>query len=109
MKQSISTFEICAIIGSFVGIIMISLGRPEDGGADSKRIAQLTGPFYEWLGINGIYILGICLAVVLAVLFSCIGLLSRELKNMHYSIIMFNYALLLTLTSGLFMICDIFI
>lgn len=88
---------------------MISLGRPEDGGADSNRIAQLSGPFYDWLGINGIYVLGICLAVTGAFMFSCVGLLTRELKNVHFSIIMFNYALLLIVSSSVFIICDFFI
>jgi drug/metabolite transporter (DMT)-like permease len=102
MKQSISKFEICAIIGSFTGIIMISLGKPEEDGADSGRIAQLTGAFYEWLGINGVYVLGIVLAVTGAFMFACVGLLTRELKGMHYSIIMFNYALLLIVSSSVF-------
>jgi drug/metabolite transporter (DMT)-like permease len=76
MKQTISKFEIGAIIGSFAGILMISLGKPEDGGADSARIASLAP---EWLGVEGMYVLGIGLACFCAVLFSCVGLLTREL------------------------------
>jgi len=109
MKQSISKYEIAAIIGSFSGILMISLGKPIEGGSDSNRIAQLTGPFYEWLGVNGIYTMGILLAAIAAIMFSCVGLLTRELKHMHFSIIMFNYALLLIISSSVLQVVVLFI
>jgi len=95
MKQTISKFEIGAIIGSFVGILMISLGKPEDGGADSHRISQLTGTFYSWLGINGVYVLGIVVAGSCAFMFASVGLITRELKQIHFSVLMFDYSIIL--------------
>jgi hypothetical protein len=109
MKQSISSFEIVAIVACFSGIVMISLGSPGDDSADNKRIAQLTGPFFEFLGIKGCYILGTFLAVVFALMSSIVSLLTRELKNVHFSIIMFNYALFLIVSSATIMTISFFI
>merc|ERR1712166_1656610 len=83
---------------------MITLGKQEDGSsADSKRISGLKGGVFEMLGANGCYILGTIITLISTIMFSGVSLLTRELKQVHYSVMLFNYGLLLIISSATIM------
>ena len=53
--------------------------------------------------------LGTGLAVIFAIGSSIVSLLTRELKGMHFSIIMFNYAMFLVISSATIMAINLIV
>ena len=73
LGESISSFEIFAMIGSYIGIALIGLSKPasQDGQIEVKSN----------------YTLGIVLSLIAAVGMAIIATSTRKLKTLHYGVI----------------------
>ena len=91
--EAVSKFQIMCMIGSFVGVIILSLSKSgEEDNVTSKR------NFY--VGLIAALLCGFC--------FSFSTVLTRKLKGLHYSIIQFHYGLISTFILTIWVVIDCF-
>ena len=88
LGESITCFEIIAMILAVCGIIMISIAQ-DDTDADATNYAS-----------KSMFQLGLFLTGCLAAFGSMIGITTRKLKSINYAVIQFNYALMSSTIMG---------
>lgn len=79
-KEKIKKAMIVCMIGSFAGVFVLNMYRPDKQSAMSK--VQ-----------NNLYGYGIMTAITFAILGALVGVLNRKMKAVHFSIIQIDYAL----------------
>ena len=88
LHERITKFELGAMCFCFGGIILVAMDHQgEEGEGEGEE---------EEDSSSG-YLLGIFAALITTLMYAITGVVSRRLKDVHYSVIQFHYALVGTL------------
>ena len=93
LRESITKFELGAMCVCFGGIILVAMdhSQQEVEAEEGVEVAE------EEENNKSAYLLGIFAALVTTLMYAITGVVSRRLKDLHYSVIQFHYALVGTL------------
>ena len=81
LNETISLFEIIAMICSFGGVTLIAFANPAED--------QPTGTIFADMNERSRYVLGVAAAVVMSFLFSVMMVMTKFLKDVHPSVLFF--------------------
>ena len=92
LRESITKFELGAMCFCFGGIILVAMDHSQQEGEADEGVEE-----DEEENSKSAYLLGIFAALVTTLMYAITGVVSRRLKDVHYSVIQFHYALVGTL------------
>ena len=98
LGERLLPFEVVMMMGSFSGIIILSLGASEE--PVEVEVDSSLSVFEQ----EHAYLLGISAAMISAVSYSVSAVTSRKLKVVHFSIIQFWYAIMACLVMAVFFV-----
>jgi len=102
LKESITMCEVIAMAGSFSGIIMIAFSTPHEGGEQNQTLDEMNNPIFgPNVSPTFKYVVGVTGVCFTAVFMSICYIATRAMKDLHYSVIQFNYALVNTVSVGI--------
>ena len=90
LKETITVFEFMAMCCCIVGISIVALSKEED----EKTTDLEEGGEDDFISP---YSVGIIMAVLATMMHAIVGVTTRRLKNLNFSVILFHYATISTI------------
>ena len=91
--DQIMWFEGVAVVGSFAGIICLTLAKPDQGKKDDDSMTDLERQYA--------YHIGLAFTIFTSAMASVVSVAARRLRTLHYAVIGFAYGVTSTLAMAI--------
>jgi hypothetical protein len=76
-----------ALVGTFIGVVVIGYGMPGKGDKQTNELDQLNNSWLDGVSAENKYLIGVVSMMGTAVCMSTVYISTRLMKSVHYSLI----------------------
>jgi drug/metabolite transporter (DMT)-like permease len=90
----VTKFDMFCMIGCFMGVYILITSKDKHSDSKHSQMDQLTGLIFIFVS---------------AISYSFVGVITRRLKEVHFSVVMFHYSLISSLMLGAYVLGEHYI
>jgi drug/metabolite transporter (DMT)-like permease len=106
LGDKVTKLEICLMTGCFSGVVALALAKGGYFEGDEADVALKTNEVVNITISTSQYIFGMSMMLVTACCFSGVTVMTRKMKEIHFSLLMFHYGAFASTLIGAYLIIE---